>query len=166
MTTGAAKTDTTIPSHGVEPYKFGHTNVGKSIGKAVKNVANFAADSAAIQAKRGEELSAAEKVGKTARSNVRKAGKNIRGLETISNISAQQFPSTPLSKSPASKNAKARLARGMKPGAKAPKGKPVPAGDATPKFQEPTAVQAVAAGRKKAKQVRPQKKTSLSTNPL
>lgn len=156
---------TTIPSEGVEQYPFAKTNVGEAIGKGIKKVAVAKADLSQINAKNKEEQKAIRAVraeGRVARKNAKNAASTISGLEGISNISSQQFPSKPLSSSPKNRAAKARLTRQLN-AKKAASNKPVPKGNTTPVFKEPTsAVQAVSSGRKKARQVRPNKETSLS----
>ena len=169
MTTGAAKQDTTLPSEGVAPYQFGSTNIGKSIGKLAKNAANFKVQKAEINAARAKEMEKASTEGTAARRNVRSANKNIKALEGISQLSQQQFPSSPLSAAP-----KKRKPAAKKPAARKPAGPLIHTdvkGNITGYTHRneaslATAQQSLAAGKKKAKQVRPQKKTSLSTNPL
>ena len=85
MTTGAAKTDTTLPSQGIDAYNFANVNPGKAIGKAIGNVAKFKAKTGAI---------AAAKTGEAAEEKLKNLPSTIKNLEKISALSSKQFPSS------------------------------------------------------------------------
>lgn len=162
---GEAKQGTIIPSHGVDPYHFSKVNVGTAVGNLAKKAAGTAVQVNKLKETRAAEAAAGEKA--------KKISSTISNLETISNLSKGDYPSTGLDKSPRARAQKGVLSRQMKPRATA-KGvkKPAPMGTTTPVFQEPgapaanTAVKAVAASRKRARQVKPATETSLTIKRL
>lgn len=166
---GEAKQGTIIPSHGVDPYHFSKVNIGAATGTLIKKGVNTAVQAKKIKDTRAAESAAAEKA--------QSLDSTISNLKTIRNLSKTKYPSSSMENSPAAKaqarSQKGVLSRQMKPRATA-KGvkKNIPQGTTTPLFQEPgapapnAAVKAVAASRKRARQVRPATETSLTIKRL
>jgi hypothetical protein len=170
---------TIIPSEGVQPYQFGKVNVGTGIGKALKKGATTALKMRNIKAQHNVDKLQTETKGLDGEKILTGAIPNVEAAKAgvDKEITRQEEKTRAKGIVPARTKKKVggalRKTSGVLSQAQAESfGKNPVTGQAASDVAQlgeriaPTAVQTVTAARKKAKQVRPKKETSLTVKSL